>query len=98
MKIRTLWSFDGDAEKLKHDSARIPAFTVFQDVDKDYAHQLIGKGLAEEVGGDSKQAAPKENKQAKPKENKGKADKPEGDSAADDAGAAGDGQGEGEGA
>ncbi|WP_240795203.1 hypothetical protein [Pseudomonas oryzihabitans] len=43
MNIRTLWSFDGDAEKLKHTSARIPAFTVFQDVDKDYAHQLIGK-------------------------------------------------------
>ena len=92
MNIRTLWSFDGDAEKLKHDSTRIPAFKTFEGVDKDYAHQLIGSGLAEEVGGDDKQAAPKDNKQAKPKENKGKADKPEGG----DAG--GDGQGEGEGA
>jgi len=87
MNIRTLWSFDGDAEKLKHDGARIPAFTLFEGVDKDYAHQLIGKGLAEEVSGESKQAAPKDNKQAKPKENKGNAEKPEG--------AAGQGEGEG---
>lgn len=71
MNIRTLWSFDGDAEKLKHDSARIPAFTTFEGVDKDYAHQLIGSGLAEEVGGESKQAAPKSAKPAKPEENKG---------------------------
>ncbi|WP_288462125.1 hypothetical protein [uncultured Pseudomonas sp.] len=83
MNIRTLWSFDGDAEKLKHDSARIPAFKTFEGVDKDYAHLLIGSGLAEEVGAESKQVAPKSTKPAKPEENKGgKADKPDAEAVA----------------
>ncbi|SEO42834.1 hypothetical protein [Pseudomonas sp. Snoq117.2] len=88
MKILILWGFEGNAELLKADTSRIRAGQTFDDVDEEYAHQLIGKGLAEEVG-ESKQAAPKTTKPAKPDENKGgKADKADAD-----AGAKKDGEG-----
>lgn len=67
MKIRTLWGFEGNAAKLGTDSDRVRAGVVFDEADDEYAHVLIGKGLAEEVDG---KAAPKTSKQAKPDENK----------------------------
>jgi hypothetical protein len=59
MKIKTLWGFLGDAEKLKADSRQIRRGKVFEDVDDEYAHALIGQGLAVEVGGTDKEEAPK---------------------------------------
>ncbi|MBC8877907.1 hypothetical protein [Pseudomonas cerasi] len=67
MKIRTLWGFEGNAAKLGTDSDRVRAGVVFDKADDEYAHVLIGKGLAEEVDG---KTTPKANKQAKPEENK----------------------------
>ncbi|WP_288659534.1 MULTISPECIES: hypothetical protein [Pseudomonas] len=65
MKIKALWGFEGDAEKLKTESSRIRAGQELE-VTKEYGHLLIGKGLAVEV----EEAAPKATKQATPKENK----------------------------
>lgn len=67
MNIKTLWGFEGNAQKLGSDSARVRAGQEFKGVDDEYAHQLIGKGLAEEV---AEKAEPKSSKQASPKENK----------------------------
>ncbi|MDU8417025.1 hypothetical protein RYA60_01990 [Pseudomonas syringae] len=67
MKIRTLWGFEGNAAKLGAESDRVRAGVVFDDADDEYAHVLIGKGLAEEAGG---KTTPKANKQAKPEESK----------------------------
>jgi hypothetical protein len=64
MKIKAKWGFIGDAEKLKAESSRVKAGQVFEDVDDEYAHTLIGKGLVEEFDGDSK---PKGRKAAAPK-------------------------------
>jgi hypothetical protein len=67
MKIRTLWGFEGNAAKLGAESDRIRAGVVFEEADEEYAHVLIGKGLAvEEADG----ALPKENKQATAAEKK----------------------------
>lgn len=63
MKIKALWGFIGNADKLKADSATVHVGDTFDNVDKEYASVLIGKGLAEEWDG---KAAPKSNKQAKP--------------------------------
>lgn len=49
MKIKTLWGFIGNAEKLGADSSRVPAGKVFDDVEDEYGHALIGKGLAERI-------------------------------------------------
>lgn len=49
MKITALWGFMGDALLLKSNKARVSAGDQFDDVDDEYAHQLIGKGLAEET-------------------------------------------------
>lgn len=67
MKIRTLWGFEGDAAKLGADSDRIRAGVVFEEADDEYAHVLIGKGLAVEAADG---ASPKENKQATAAEKK----------------------------
>lgn len=67
MKIKALWGFVGDVKKLGAESSKVKAGQLFDDVDDEYAHTLIGKGLAEEVGADSK---PKSTKGAAPKENK----------------------------
>lgn len=67
MKIKAKWGFVGDAVKLGAESAKVRAGQVFEDVDDEYAHVLIGKGLAEEV---TEKAKPKEAKQAAPKEAK----------------------------
>ncbi|KAA0997210.1 hypothetical protein FQ192_05470 [Pseudomonas sp. ANT_J12] len=72
MKIKALWGFVGNAILLSADSTSVKAGQVFDDVDDEYAHTLIGKGLAEEVGDDSntKSSAPKQTKATSPKENK----------------------------
>lgn len=49
MKIKTLWGFIGNAEKLGAESSRVPAGKVFDDVEDEYGHTLIGKGLAERI-------------------------------------------------
>jgi hypothetical protein len=67
MNITALWGFHGDAEKLGVPAGKVVAGDSFENVDDEYAHQLLGKGLAEETG---KSAAPKSSKQAAPKENK----------------------------
>lgn len=69
MKIKAKWGFVGDPPKLKADSARVRAGQVLEDVDDEYAHVLIGKGLAEEFDGKA-QAKPKETKPTTPKETK----------------------------
>lgn len=67
MKIKAKWGFVGDAAKLGAESAKVKAGQVFEDADDEYAHILIGKGLAEEV---NEKAKPKEAKPAAPKEAK----------------------------
>lgn len=69
MKIKAKWGFVGDALKLKADSPRVKAGQMFEDVDDEYAHNLIGKGLAEEFDGKTP-AKPKETKPTAPKEAK----------------------------
>lgn len=59
MKIKVLWGFIGDADKLKSDSRQVRKGQVFDDVEAEYAHLLIGKGLAAEV-----KSEPSSNKQA----------------------------------
>ncbi|SFW77382.1 hypothetical protein [Pseudomonas sp. NFACC04-2] len=72
MKIKALWGFVGSAALLGADSSSVKAGQVFEGVDEEYAHTLIGKGLAEEVGDDGKAkvSAPKQSKSTAPKENK----------------------------
>jgi hypothetical protein len=76
MKIRILWGFEGDASKLGAESGRIRAGETFDEVDDEYGHGLIGKGLAVEVDAS---AAPKENKQVSAAEKKAAADKAKGE-------------------
>lgn len=71
MKIKAIWGFHGDPVKLGAESSRVVRGQVFDKVDEEYGHTLVGKGLVEEVGAsDSKAAAPKTTKQAAPKEDK----------------------------
>ncbi|AJO79092.1 hypothetical protein [Pseudomonas sp. MRSN 12121] len=69
MKIKTLWGFVGNGALLGADSNKIKANVVFDEADDEYAHTLIGKGLAVEVdaSGEPKVAKPKETKPAAPK-------------------------------
>ncbi|WP_329810726.1 hypothetical protein [Stenotrophomonas sp. SMYL8] len=62
MKIKTKWGFIGNAVKLNADSNVVKAGRTF-DADDEYAHTLIGKGLAVAVEDD---AGAKGNKEAKP--------------------------------
>lgn len=72
MNIKALWGFLGNAELLGVDSPNVKSGNQFEDVDDEYAHVLIGKGLAVEVDAEGKQksAAPKTGKAVTPKENK----------------------------
>ncbi|MBI6798664.1 hypothetical protein [Pseudomonas syringae] len=72
MKVRAVWSFVGNPALLKADSGRVKRGDVFEDIDSEYAHTLIGKGLVQELGDDGKPkiAKAKESKAAKPDENK----------------------------
>lgn len=79
MKIKAKWGFIGDAKKLGAESSKVVTGQVFDKVDDEYGHTLIGKGLAEELVGDAKPAkgktgatgkAPGQNKQTSSTENK----------------------------
>lgn len=65
MKIKAKWGFRGDASKLETGDPQVRAGQTL-DVEEEYAHILIGKGLAEEV----KTPEPKVTKPAAPKETK----------------------------
>lgn len=66
MKIKILWGFVGNGVLLGADSNKVMAGTVFEAVDDEYGHALIGKGLAVEIGADDKSraAAPEEDRPA----------------------------------
>lgn len=72
MKIKAEWGFVGNAALLGADSTTVKAGQVFEEADDEYAHILIGKGLAVELGADGKAkvSKPKDNKPAAPKETK----------------------------
>ncbi|MCF7558903.1 hypothetical protein [Pseudomonas petrae] len=72
MKIRTLWGFEGNAAKLGTASDQVRAGVTLESVEDEYAHVLIGKGLAVSV---TEGAGPKENKQASAAEKKAAAEK-----------------------
>lgn len=67
MKIKALWGFIGNARLLGAVTSKVVAGQVFDDVDDEYGHALVGKGLAEEITGDGK---PKAGKPAAPKTSK----------------------------
>ncbi len=66
MDIQIKWGFMDESRKLNPDSVKINAGDKYEGVDDQYAHELIGRGLAVEV----KVAAKTATKQAAPKENK----------------------------
>lgn len=72
MKIKILWGFVGNGALLGADSNKIKANVTFEEVDDEYAHTLIGKGLAVEIdaNGKPRMAKPKETKPVAPKEAK----------------------------
>lgn len=65
MKIKAQWGFRGDAPKLNSPSADVKAGDVFTDVEPEYGHALVGKGLVVQI---HEGAAPKETKPAQPSE------------------------------
>lgn len=79
MKIKALWGFVGNVALLGEgvESSKVTRGQVFEDADDEYAHTLIGKQLAVEVGSDgkSKILKPKETKPATPAEKKAAAEK-----------------------
>lgn len=84
MHIKALWGFVGNAELLGADSAKVKRGQEFEKADDEYAHTLLGKGLAVEVDatGKSRLAKPKETKPAAPKDDKAAAEKEAADKAA----------------
>lgn len=81
MKIKAKWGFRGDAPKLNAESADVKAGDVFDGVDPEYGHALVGKGLVVQV---HEGAAPQETKPAKPSELKaGEGDGVGGDTSTD---------------
>ena len=77
MKIKILWGFVGNGALLGASSNKIKAGESFDEADDEYAHTLIGKGLAVEIdaSGKSRGAKPKEIKPVAPKEDKAAAEK-----------------------
>ncbi len=77
MNIKALWGFVGNAELLGADSPKVKSGQEFQNVDEEYAHVLLGKGLAVELdaNGNPKVAKPKNTKPTAPEENKAAAEK-----------------------
>lgn len=77
MKIKILWGFVGNGALLGGTTNKIKAGETFDDADDEYAHTLVGKGLAVEAdaNGKSRVAKPKEAKPAAPKEDKAAAEK-----------------------
>ncbi|MEE6439177.1 MULTISPECIES: hypothetical protein [Pseudomonas] len=72
MHIKALWGFVGNADLLGSESAKVKRGQEFEKADDEYAHALLGKGLAVELdaNGKPKVAKPKEAKPAAPKEAK----------------------------
>ncbi|MDH0646213.1 hypothetical protein N5D48_05185 [Pseudomonas sp. GD03858] len=72
MKIKILWGFVGNGALLGAETNKIKAGETFEEASDEYAHTLIGKGLAEEVDadGNAKVTKPKQSKPAAPKETK----------------------------
>lgn len=72
MRIKSLWGFVGNGALLGAESDKVKAGVVFDEANDEYAHILIGKGLATEVDadGNAKSAKPKQTKPAAPKETK----------------------------
>jgi len=70
MKIKALWGFVGNPELLGADSSKVTRGQEFDKADDEYAHILIGKGLAAELdaNGKPKLAKPKNTKPAAPNE------------------------------
>lgn len=87
MKIKILWGFVGNGALLGADSNKVKAGATFDEVDDEYAHTLIGKGLAVEVDSNGKPrvAKPKETKPSAPKEDKAAAEKAAAEKAAAEA-------------
>jgi len=77
MHIKALWGFVGNADLLGADSPKVKRGQEFENADDEYAHTLLGKGLAVEVGANGKPrvAKPKETKPAAPNEDKAAAEK-----------------------
>jgi endonuclease YncB( thermonuclease family) len=67
MKVKVLWGFEGDPDKVKTNNGRVVAGETLDLDDEEYAYQLVGKGLAA-LADDS--AAPKSGRPAKPNETK----------------------------
>lgn len=90
MKIKILWGFVGNGLLLGADSNKVKAGATFEEADDEYAHTLIGKGLAVELDANGKPRVvkPKETKPAIPKEDKAAADKAAAEKAAADKAAA----------
>lgn len=90
MKIKALWGFVGNAELLGVDSPKVKSGQEFEDVDDEYAHVLLGKGLAVELDAKRKPkvSGPENTKPAAPDENKVAADKAAEEKAAADKAAA----------
>lgn len=72
MHIKALWGFVGNAELLGAESAKVKRGQEFENADDEYAHTLLGKGLAVELdtNGKAKVTKSKEAKPAAPKEAK----------------------------
>jgi hypothetical protein len=72
MKIKILWGFVGNGKLLGAESNKVKAGMTFEEADDEYAHTLIGKGLAVELDANGKPrvAKPKNTKPAAPSENK----------------------------
>lgn len=72
MKIKILWGFVGNGQLLGTESNKVKAGMTFEDADDEYAHTLIGKGLAVELDANGKPrvAKPKNTKPVAPSENK----------------------------
>lgn len=79
MKIKILWGFVGNGALLGADSNKVKAGAVFEEANDEYAHTLIGKGLAVELGasGKSKATKPTTSKPAAPAENRSAGAAPE---------------------
>ncbi len=65
MKIKAQWGFRGDAPKLNSPSADVKAGDVFIDVEPEYGHALVGKGLVVQL---HEGVAPQDTKPAQPSE------------------------------
>lgn len=72
MHIKALWGFVGNAELLGAASTKVKRGQEFEKADDEYAHTLLGKGLAVELdaNGKPKVTKPKESKPSAPKEAK----------------------------